>query len=97
MMKEYLCSNFLADQILNEVAPAHFQSRLGYAAAETSTRSYTEKFRTFHSRFLFLFSGNSTNATDSNRKTSRSLKANDIQESMRFDQGSTGYKDWLTK
>lgn len=34
MMKEYLCSNFLAEQILNEVAPAHFQSRLGYAASE---------------------------------------------------------------
>lgn len=37
------------------------------------------------------------NSTESSSKTSRSLKTTDIQESMRYDQGSTGYKDWLTK
>ncbi|XP_037027671.1 uncharacterized protein LOC119068245 [Bradysia coprophila] len=73
MMKEYLCSNFLAEQILSEVAPTHFQSRLGFAATTTS------------------------NSTESDRKVSRSIKTSDIQDSMRYDQGSTGYKDWLTK
>ncbi len=38
-MKEYLCSNFLAEQILNEVAPAHFQSRLGLAAIGTASKN----------------------------------------------------------
>lgn len=37
------------------------------------------------------------NSTEPNPKTSRSLKTSDIQESMRYDQGSSGYKDWLTK
>lgn len=46
MMKEYLCSNFLAEQILNEVAPAHFQSRLGYAATGISITIKKNKFQT---------------------------------------------------
>lgn len=29
MIKNYMCSNFLAGQILNEVAPVHFQHRFG--------------------------------------------------------------------
>lgn len=36
------------------------------------------------------------NSTEPSRKTSRSLRSG-IQESMRYDQGSTGYKDWLSK
>lgn len=91
-MKEYLCSNFLAAQILSEVAPAHFQSRLGYAATGISKDPTTITIR--HHSILYTHLGNSTEA---NTKVSRSLKTNDIQESMRYDQGSTGYRDWLTK
>lgn len=47
MMKEYLCSNFLAEQILNEVAPAHFQSRLGHAATEISMKARKFKITIF--------------------------------------------------
>lgn len=32
MIKEYMCSNFLASNILHEVAPSHFQNRIGIAS-----------------------------------------------------------------
>lgn len=32
MIKEYMCSNFLASNILHEVAPSHFHNRIGTIA-----------------------------------------------------------------
>lgn len=31
MIKQYMCNNFLAEQILKEVVPSQFQHRIGLA------------------------------------------------------------------
>lgn len=69
MMNEYLCSNFLADQILSEVVTPKvdgFQRRSGTVGSEISV-----------GRGL--------------------LSKSEPKEVMRFDQGSSGYKNWLSK
>lgn len=69
MINEYLCSNFLADQILSEVVTPKvdgFQRRSGTMESEISTgRGFLPK--------------------------------SEPKEIMRFDQGSSGYKNWLSK
>lgn len=69
MINEYLCSNFLADQILTEVITPKvdgFQRRSGTVSSDISA-----------GRGL--------------------LSKSDPKEVMRFDQGSSGYKNWLSK
>lgn len=69
MINEYLCSNFLADQILSEVVTPKvdgFQRRSGTIESEISAgRGFLSK--------------------------------SEPKEIMRFDQGSSGYKNWLSK
>lgn len=69
MMNEYLCSNFLADQILSDVV--------------------TPKVDGFQRR---------SGTVNENIVVGRGFLAkNEPKELMRFDQGSSGYKNWLSK
>lgn len=70
MMNEYLCSNFLADQILSDVV--------------------TPKIDGFQRR--------SGAVEDEEMEVGRGLLSKkEPKEVMRFDQGSSGYKNWLSK
>lgn len=67
MIKKYMCSNYLAEKILHQVAPAHFKHRIGVVAAAENTKNGMNRMNY------------------------------DIKEAMRSDEGSSLYKNWLSK
>lgn len=73
MINEYLCSNFLADQILTDVVvpnPPKIQRRM--SVEPILTKPDAEQSRSYASNHA-------------------------PKEMMRYDQGSSGYKNWLSK
>lgn len=84
MINEYMCSNFIAKTIINEVAPA-------FGDLDEPRKGKLNK--KFVSRRV---SNTQLNSILTGKKKTRSV-GNAVQDTMLFDAGSRGYRDWLTK
>lgn len=80
-MNEYLCRNFLADQILEEMIPTTYNRRVGRPAPFSAAAKAISK---------------ETGKSGRSRKP-RLSAASAVKENLLEDEGSSNYKDWLSK
>lgn len=88
MIEKYLCSNYLAERILHKVAPSHFRRRVGVVAPNFGIKKKIKLIIYDYSFFLSAeLSGNGM----------KPMINYDVKEAMRSDEGSSIYKNWLSK
>lgn len=91
MINRYMYSNFVANQILNQIAPVKLEDRIGVVnGVKGLFDSLARNGKNSKKRNVFV------SDMSAGIKNSR-VPRNGISDIMLYDQGSRAYQDWLTK
>lgn len=91
MIQNYKCNNYIAKQILSDIAPLTLQNRLGMALNSTGKKTSalnSNQEISLHSNVYLL---------ENAHAIQRHQTWNGNMDAALFDQGSSAYKSWLTK